>query len=518
MALYNAALDDEVLSDVTVPIAGVNNSLPPSAIDKTFAEDAENRLTRREGLNRPRPGITRLKQVNPPSGSIDSIHHLGTGVFLLNNAATWYRYDNRSSVLSSALSGGPAFSPGAQVYSMLADKVLYFSVPSGTLNKYSVANGFGTVPLPANGPTASYPLWALSRLLYAYKNTVIVSDILSPESFDIATGSVTLDPQESDQITGLVLWQTQQIVVFRNGATYIIQTGPGLDVVDWEINRVSATVGCRCHGTIVQTESDVIFLSETGRGVYKVSQAPGSDQQGVWQPVSGDIGAYIRRINWAACDCARATYWADLYILSVPLDGAIFNNYALIYSVSLDRWQGLWCFDIGGVDTAIRDFARDRTDINSTVLLMATRDGIISSFSYPTRGQYYDQNIDGSRQYYDSFLRTRSFTFGESINQVRPHSARFQFLESEDPVTVTVIADRFIELVRRDLTTSNYLLSLTIPGFPFDLDTEGYCNQVLGLLSAGICTELQFHLEGTGNWTLYQIKTSAFEVMPLVAT
>jgi hypothetical protein len=515
MPLFNPNLDDEVFTDASVPIQGVNNSLPPSAIDRTESEDAENRLTQRDGLNRPRPGIIRLKQ-SSPTGSLDSINHLGTGVFLANDASNWYKYDNRSNVLSSA-AGGPAYAPGAQVYAALANDVLYFS--SGTtLNKYSVAGGFGTVALPSNGPTAKYPIWALERLIYAYKNTLIVSDALNPEVFDVATGSVTIDPIASDEITGQCLWQTQRIVVFRNGATYVIETGPGLNVPDWEINRVSGTIGTRCQGTIVQTETDVLFLSETGRGVYRCSQAPASDQQGIWRPASANIQAYIDRINWAACDSARATFWNDLYMLSVPLDNFTFNNFCLIYSVSLDKWQGLWCFDVGGVDVAVRDFARDRTDPNHTVLLVATRDGIISRFTYPVERHYYDQNIDSSKQYYLSRLRNRSFTFGADINQIRPHSARFQFLESDDPVDITVIADRTIELTKRNTPTNNYLLSLTIPGFPFDLDRQGYANVPIGLLSVGICTELQFLLEGTGNWTLYQIKVAAFASMPLVAT
>jgi hypothetical protein len=152
------------------------------------------------------------------------------------------------------------------------------------------------------------------------------------------------------------------------------------------------------------------------------------------------------------------------------------------------------------------------------VLLVATRDGIISRFTYPVERQYYDQNIDNSKQYYWSRLRSRSFTFGEDINQIRPHSVRFQFLESDDPVDITTIADRTIELTKRNTATNNYLLSLTIPGFPFDLDREGYKNVPMGLLSAGICTELQFLLEGTGNWTLFQIRVAAFASMPLVAT
>lgn len=525
MPLFNPQLDDEVVIDGSVPISGINNSLPPSAIDRTFAEDAQNRLSQLDGLNRPRPGIKRLTQV--AAGNLDSINHLGTGVFLASYGANWYTYDNRSSTLAS-VSGGPAFAPGAQIYATLANATLYFSI-GNTLNKYSVANGFGTVPLPTNGPTCLYPTWGVYRLMYAYQNTLIVSDFLDPETFFEITGSVTIDPVASDAITGIAIWQTQQVVVFRNGSTWVIQTGPGLDVPNWELSRISATVGCRCHGTVVQTETDVIFLSETGRGVYMVSQSPQTNQQGVWQPASLDVQRYINRINWAACDCARATYWNDLYILSVPLDGVTYNNFCLIYSVSLQRWQGLWCFDdVTGNDIGGRDFARDRTDPNYTVLLMATKDGIISRITYPIERQYYDQNINSSLDYYESSLQSRSFTnmslrtatytLGEDITQVRPHSVRFQFLESEDPVMVTVLANRSSELTKFSVATSNYLLSLTIPSFPFDLDVEGYANATIGLLGLGICTEFQFLLAGTGNWTIYQIKTAAFLSMPLLAT
>jgi hypothetical protein len=589
MPLFNSAPDDEILTDGSRPVAGVNNSQPPSAIPATSAEDAENRLAQLDGLNRPRPGIIRLKQ---PSGSLDSIHHLGTGVFLANFGSNWYRYDNRGNVLAT-LAGGPAYAPGSQVYSAVANTALYFSdgsdallhkyavlsttgttnatinitaipsttgmwvgqgisgagipagatiasIVSGTAITISVAatasatgvvltvSGFGTVALPSAYPRALYPIWAVYRLIYAYQNTLVVSDSLDPETFHIATGELTLDPITTDVITGQALWQNQAIAVFRNGSTWMVQTGPGLDVPDWSLDRVSATVGCRCHGTIVQCGADVLFLSESGRGVYALSQAPTSSQIGVWTPISVDIQKYINRINWSACDNARATYWNDLYILSVPLDGSTFNNFCLVYSFSLQTWQGLWCFDIGSVDTAVRDFARDRTDPNHTALLVATKDGIISRFTYPVDRQYYDQNIDGTQQYYDSVLRTRSFIFGINISeqymsginisQLRPHSVRFQFLESVDPVTVSVIADRTIELLKRTLDTSGYLLSLTIPGFPFDLDVEGYQNAVIGLLGTGICNELQFEFEATGNWTLYQIKASAFETMPDLAT
>jgi hypothetical protein len=202
-------------------------------------------------------------------------------------------------------------------------------------------------------------------------------------------------------------------------------------------------------------------------------------------------------------------------MLAVPLDGVTYNNFMLIYSVSIGTWQGLWCFDIAGVDTAPRDFARDRTNPNETLLLMGTTDGMISQMTYPVDRHYYDQNIDGSRVEIDSSLLSRAFTFSEDINQIQPHSARFQFLESDDPVDITVWADRTIELLKTDTQTNNYRLSLTIPGFPFDLDKEGYYNLPLSLMGLGICSEMQVELSGTGNWTIYQIKVTAFEAMPL---
>jgi len=514
MPLFNDSLDDEVMVDQSVPLAGVNNSLPPSVIDQSSSTDCENRLAQLDGLNRPRPGIIRLAQ--DAGGSLDSVHHVGNGVFIANNAGVWHKWDNRSSTWS-LLSGGPAYPAGAQVYSALANTKLYFSRGT-TLDKYDPATGFGGVTLPSQYPSALYPIWAINRLIYIYQNNLIVSDVLDPETFFITTNTLTLDPVTTDLITGQSLWQNQQLAVFRNGSVWMVETGPGLDVPNWGLSRISSTVGCRCHGTIVQCESDVYFLSETGRGVYALSQAPTSEQQGVWTPISLEIQGYIDRINWAACDNARATYWNRLYMLSVPLDNSTFNNFMLIYSVPLKKWQGTWCFEIAGADVSVRDFARDRTDINYTVLLVATRDGVLSRFTYPVERRYYDQNIDLTRQYYESRLLSRSFTFGTDINEVRPHSGRFQFLDSEDVVTVTAIADRSVELVHRDLATSPYLLSLTIPRFPFDLDTEGYVNRIIGLLKTGICSELQFRFTGTGNWTLFQIKASAFSSMPQLAT
>jgi hypothetical protein len=525
MAQWNPQLEDEPLVDGSVPILGMNNSLPPNVIDKNLASDETNRLSALDSLNRPRPGtIARMTA----GGNIDSIHHLGSGVFLYNNAGSWGKYDSRSLVNTGGLAGGPGFAKGDQVYSALCDQVLYFS-RGMTLYKYTPATGlFGTNPIPSQWPTASYPIWAFSRLIYVNTNTLVVSDILSPEVWDPISQELTLDPIASDTITGQCVWQNQTIAVFRNGSTWIVETGPNLAVIDWELNRASATVGCCCHGTIVQCGVEVFFLSETGRGVYALSQMPTSNQMGVWMPISAPVKKYIDRINWSAIKCARATYWNDLYILSVPLDLATQNNFMLIYSVTLNTWQGIWCFEVAGADAGFRDSARDRTNPNKTLLLVATIDGIVSEMTYPTDRRYYDTDLSSKQTPVESILLSRSFTFTADpsqnigglsqigLNQIQPHSAKLQFLESEESVDVTVIVDRTIEPLTLESVTSGALLQLTIPALPFDLDTTGYYYLPISLLSIGICSEIQIQLAGEGNWTLFQLKLAAFESAPLL--
>lgn len=498
-----------------MPISGVNNALPPSSIDATLAADALNRLAEADGVNRPRPGLTLW--VKTPV-SFDSIHHVGNGKFLWNDASNWFLYDSRART-NVAVTGGPSWAHGDQVYSALCDQVLYFS-RGGYLFKFTPAtNAFAQLATPAPfNLIVKYPTWAFARLIVAMANNLYVSNILSPEVWNPTLQSVTLDPVASDEITGLVVWQRQTLAVFRNGSTWIIETGPNLDVVNWEINRASATVGCCSHGTVVQCGVDVFFLSETGRGVYALSQVPTSDQMGVWRPISAPVKRYIDRINWNYVDNARATYWNNLYILSVPIDHSQFNNAVLVFSVTLNAWQGLWTFDFDqdGVGYGFRDAARDRTNQAETMLLYGSIDGWISEQSYPTDRQYWELDTASKPIPFTSRLLSRSFTFGETINQIQPHSAKIQFLESSDPVDVCVILDRTIELTHVNTPTGEAGLSLPIPGFTFDLTKEGYYNFPMSLAGSGWGSEIQLELEGEGNWSLYQLKLTAFEAAPLV--
>ena len=122
--MYNrqteTGLDDQLVFDKTMPINGVDNSLPPAEIDQSLVNDANDRLSDRDGLNRPRPGIIKRVKAPDTASSWDWSIHMTNGVFLcVSGGSNWYTWDSLARVLT-ALTGGPAYAPGAFISGAMA--------------------------------------------------------------------------------------------------------------------------------------------------------------------------------------------------------------------------------------------------------------------------------------------------------------------------------------------------------------------------------------------------------------
>jgi hypothetical protein len=514
--MYNqyaeVGLDDQLVFDKSVPIIGVNDAQPPAELDPTLAAQALDRLSARDGLNRPRPGLSYQAQSSDSANSWDWSIHMTNGVFLCVSGGTWYTFDSRGKVLTK-LTGGPNYPVGAFISGAMCTDTVYMCA-GGAISKYKPGTGFGTVAtLPTQYPNAAYIVWGCGpRLCYVppNSNVIVCSNILDPETYDPTLQNiVTLDPVTSDVITGLAVWQDQALIVFRNGAAAQVGSGIQVPIVEWPINWISRQTGALNHGVVTQAGLDIYFLSETGRGVYSVSQMPSSDQLGVQMPVSWPINDTIRRINWTtARTTARAIVWMDLYLVAVPLDNAIANNWILVYNVALGVWQGMW-----ELEAAPKTFSRDPTNPASSYFLVGLANGILAQCTSPQLRQYYDLELDGlTKRLYSSSLTTRSFTFNEEFNQIGPYNAKFTFLESEEDVTITAVVDREPTAIETVATTGPPQTNLTIPALPFDLSGIGYVIQSINLQQLGLCNELQFEIEGTGNWTLAKILCSAWSV------
>jgi len=511
-----AGLDDQLLFDKSMPIIGVNDAQPPAEIDQSLVQQATDRLAGRDYLNRPRPGVTYRAQSSDATNSWDWSIHMTNGVFLCVSGGTWYTWDSRGAILTK-LTGGPAYPAGTFISGAMCTDTVYMC-NGGPISKYKLGTGagtgFGTVStLPTQYPNAAYIVWGCGpRLCYVppNSNVVVCSNILDPETYDPTLQNiVTLDPVTSDVITGLAIWQDQSLIVFRNGAAAQVGSGIQVPIVDWSINWVSRQTGALTHGAIAQAGLDIYFLSETGRGVYSVSQMPSSDQLGVQAPLSQPINSTIRRINWTVARTrARAAVWLDLFLLAVPLDGSNANNAILVYNIAIGTWQGIW-----ELETEPRTFSRDTTNPGTSYFLVGLAGGVLAQWTDPPLRQYYDLKLDGvTKRLYSSSITSRSFTFGEEFNQVGPYNAKFTFLESEEDVTITAVVDREPTAIETVTTTGPPQTNLTIPQLPFDLSGIGYVIQSINMQRLGLCNEVQFEIEGTGNWTLAKILCSAFSV------
>src|SRR5215472_11692801 len=161
--MYNQAvedgLDDQLSIDKSIPIAGVNDALPPAEIDSTLAALALDRLSGRDGLNRPRPGIKKRAQSSDAYNSWDWSLHMTGGLFLCVSGGTWYTWDSRGGVLTK-LVGGPSYPAGGFISGAMCTDTAYFCCQGTVISKYKPGTGFGTVStMLTQYPTADYIVW-----------------------------------------------------------------------------------------------------------------------------------------------------------------------------------------------------------------------------------------------------------------------------------------------------------------------------------------------------------------------
>jgi hypothetical protein len=515
---YSDELDDSPAVDSDQELSGTKNDVPAELLEPGLCYDMVNRLASKDGLNRPRPGFNvtvKPDATNRVCGLMyrTSLEYL-TGI---NN--TWYKIDND---VASVAAGGPAFSSNDNINGVTAQGKIYFSF--GT-RLYSYDGTAFAGPINLNGgisePNVQFPVY-FNNILFVAKtgtNTIYGSGILDFTLWDIVNRSVQLDEAVDDAITGMTGWQNNRLIVFKKGATYAITADPtqiaeatpdGFSL--WQINKVSNTIGCAEHRTIAQAGTNVFFLSESGRGVYALGQSVSSDQLSAADVISQDIKPFINRINWASIKKASAVAWNDLYMLSVPLDNSSEANAVLVYSISLGKWQGVW----EGYRATV--FAQNYQATGGTDLYFGREDGWIGKQFYPEQRIYQDreQGVPTSNfGNFDSSLTTRAFIYGEKYNQVCPYNVILEFFESDQPFTLDAIRDA--SLVQNMFTgpTVNSGLSIPIPIIPFDIGVPGFKKTAVGIMDVGPCTQVQFKLRGSGNWTILGLTTSAFADYPL---
>lgn len=536
---HNKTIAGEVAIDSCPIINGVENANPAILIAQTRAQEMTNRLAIIDSRNRCRPGITR--QINSANPMVGGGYYNG-GLYLFTDGVNLYTYNNVTKTLTQVFASVPFVAgPGSANINGCQGGGSSGSVPVFFFNQgaglyYWDGTNWNTVSMPTASPNMSFPVWQANRLMAARTGTndVSVADIgtvppnFGPGNNDL-TVRVTLDSEGSDSINGMAGFQANILIAAKRAKIYAIVTDDTISVANWSKQPVSKTIGVAEHNTMAMAGNNLLFLSESGNGVYAIALQPGTSIPGISAKTSDRITPDIQRINWAAVSTARAVNWQDLYLLAVPLDGATTPNALLVYSVSLDEWQGIWTAtnDVTGLSSAIwRMFAYNPSASAGSELLIGFQNGDIGMQTKPITAQYFDMTVGAAQIPINSSVLSRGFHWDGTIippteggqpyntqflNKVQPYNARLRFSQSNAPINVDVLTDQSTNIgFKQNLKTS--VKNLQLPhNLPWNLDSEGDAYQSINIQApTQSCTEVQLNLYGTGDWRLHKMDVTAF--------
>ena len=228
---------------------------------------------------------------------------------------------------------------------------IYFSPTSGTLDDITT-QGKGTPP-QANTVLSAYGrIWCADTP--TNKTTVYWSDLLDGAEWRSGTGTVgSLDISGilvygNDEIVGLGAHNGRQIIFCKNNIIIMDDQSAGkqyLDPADMSLIEVINGVGCIARDSIVNTGTDILFLSESGvRSLGRTIQEKSQPMRDISRNIRKTFVAEVSREDK---DLIKATYsdHFGFYLLSLPTDKTVYcfdTKEALPNgSARVTRWNGL---------------------------------------------------------------------------------------------------------------------------------------------------------------------------------
>jgi len=328
---------------------------------------------------------------------------------------------------------------------------LITNVAGGAVTGVVVVNGgsgYGytpTVTIIGNGSgatataTASPPPQGLQTIINAgnrlfgvgsgaNRNTLYASDILDPSVWDL-TNSVVVNGDDGDEITAIVPYFENRIIVFKRRRIFQITIPPDMtSAADWTISIISNNIGCVAGASAIQVNSDIFFLSDDG--IRSLIRSASDDFTSVGLPISEVVKDVIQEINTAQIGISTAAYYDNRYLLAVPTASNNFNDTILVYNTILGAFEGTWT-------PKVMQFALTNFQSEGLRLMMKLTTGQINKYSgYKTPAQttssdYVDFGIQSNGTSVGTFdfsssVRTRDMDFGDPFAQ--KHGSNFEII------------------------------------------------------------------------------------------
>lgn len=287
-----------------------------------------------------------------------------------------------------------------------------------------------------NMPAVDWGDFFKQRMVLPYaRDQIILSDILSPQSYDLQYSQLRILPGTKDWLVAVHPWQDVKLMVFyRHSIHMLILDGTNLSIS--QSIDITRDIGCFARKTLTTCGDSVLWLSDVG--VMKINITDYITPISLTLPLSDPIQDQMANINWTYAQNSVGAYYNNRYYLAAPLGTSqTLNQTIFVYNFLINDGNGAW----ESVDTYPAGFDVQKFHIlqyngqnrlfaiatNGYVFLM--EQGSVDTWGSP--GNTMNYTIAGN-------LTTRSY-FGDTYELVK--FRRFMMdtsLETADAFSVTL--------------------------------------------------------------------------------
>ena len=235
---------------------------------------------------------------------------------------------------TSIVSGGTGYGSAPTVTVSMPSTLVDITASFTATIKKSSASG-ASVPAGRDG------LYFQNRLLMVYGNDFLaVSDVLDPLHYQQVTNDFKLNTGANDRVIAIAAFNATTLVVFKERSVLAIENLYG-DLGTVRLTEVTREFGCVAPNSVVNTGSDLIFLSQ--RGIISLKQTEFGISQSVIMPLSDPIQNLVDDIDEVHWSKSCAAYFDNRYLLAHPTEGGDgTNDRLLVYNFINQAWEGYW--------------------------------------------------------------------------------------------------------------------------------------------------------------------------------
>ena len=294
----------------------------------------------------------------------------------------------------SIVSGGSAYGSAPTITASMPNTLVDITASFTATIKKSSASG-------ASIPAGREGLYFQNRLLMVYgADFLAVSDVLDPLHYQQVTNDFKLNTGSNDRVVAIAAFNSTTLVVFKERSVLAVENLYG-DLGTVRLTEVTREFGCVAPNSVVNTGSDLIFLSQ--RGVISLKQTEFGISQSVILPLSDSVQNLVDDIDETNWEKSCAAYFDNRYLLAHPTEGGDgTNDRVLVYNFLNQAWEGYWQGEL------LNPKFFERVVVSGTErLVFADESGFIHNFD---KHALADRNSTGTSYEIETRVEFRGYT------------------------------------------------------------------------------------------------------------